>query len=474
MKRVLILGGGPCGCAAAWELARLGIPCVIVEKENELGGLCRTVERDGFRFDYGGHRFISSNAELVSRMKGLLGDDFILAERTSYIVFMGQMFNYPLQLEELVKKLPLSFGIKSVASFVWERVKSKFGSSKEVVSLEDWIRSRFGNYIYQIFFKPYSQRLWGKPPSEVSGDWAGQRISFPHLGDVILRLVGLKKKGVRTYAKSFLYPKYGIGQIFKRLGEELKRLGVDVRLNSEVERVHLAGRRVVSVDVKAGNSIESVEADYIVSTIPLDVLINSFSPENSELKNLASRLRFRSLRFLDVMLDTEELGPATWYYIAGSGYMTTRVQEPKKRSPYMAPGGKTSVMLEIACWEGDDIWSMDEKRLFELGVDELERIGFNVANKVLGYFTKYAKNAYPVYPLDYRNLMKSIFSKLDGIENLICLGRQGTFRYLFMDTVMETGILAARMIAKGEVNKPALRAFKSDSELIEVKSIIDS
>lgn len=474
MKKVLILGGGPCGCAVAWELARLGIPCVIVEKENELGGLCRTVERNGFRFDYGGHRFISSNVELVNRMKGLLGDDFLLAERISYIVFMGQMFGYPLQLEELVKKLPLSFGIKSVASFGWERIIKKFGAQREIVSLEDWIRSRFGDYIYRIFFKPYSERLWGKPPSEVSGDWAGQRISFPGLGDVILRLVGLKKKGVRTYAKSFLYPKYGIGQIFKRLGDELKRLGVDVRLNSTVERVHLADDRIVSVDVKTGDNLESVEADYIVSTIPLDIFIRSFAPENSELKNLAGRLQFRSLRFLDVMLDAEKLGPATWYYVAGAGYKTTRVQEPKKRSQYMAPDGKTSVMLEIACWEGDEIWNMDEKKLFELGMEELERIGFKVSGKVLGYFTKYAKNAYPVYPLDYKSLTKSVFSRLDGIENLVCLGRQGTFRYLFMDTVMETGIAAARMIAKGEVNKPALRSFRSESELIEVKSIVES
>src|SRR3954468_13154844 len=225
MMRVAILGGGACGTTAAWHLARAGVDVTVLEREPRVGGLCGTEERDGFRFDFGGHRFISKSRALEQLVRELVGDDLLLRTRSSAVLHGGRRYRYPRELDDVVRNAGFVDGGRALASYA----RQKLTARRADVSFEDWVVQRFGRRLYDAFFGPYTHKLWGIPPTEISSDWAAQRISLPSLGDVLLRLLGLRQGGARTYAKHYLYPRRGIGQLFTRMAQEITALGGQIR-----------------------------------------------------------------------------------------------------------------------------------------------------------------------------------------------------------------------------------------------------
>ena len=221
---IVILGGGACGMMAAWELCARGAQVTVLERERRPGGLCGTIEDGGFHFDLGGHRVISQNRELVARLEALLGDEFLRRVRSSVILNRGEQFRYPLQAGELLRKVPLTEAAAVWASYSREALRRRLRPEADA-SFEDWVVHRFGRALYDRFFGPYTEKLWGIAPTEISSDWAAQRISLLDLTDVLLRLLGLRQGGARTYAKRYLYPRRGIGQLFTRMAEEITALG---------------------------------------------------------------------------------------------------------------------------------------------------------------------------------------------------------------------------------------------------------
>lgn len=453
MENVVILGGGACGLSAAWELSRSGKNVVVIEADSSLGGLCKTIRYKGFNFDMGGHRLISKNDGLLNKISELMGDELLVSERKSAIRLNGREFQYPLFAGDILKQTDMRFITGCLMDYAFQTIYKRIRHRPDD-SLEDWIVNRFGNTLYDTFFKDYTNKLWGIPSSKLSSDWAAERISLFNLWDVVLRLCGLGKNTPRTYTRTFFYPKYGIGQIFEYIGEEVKKNGGDIILNATFKRLLLEEDSVKGIIYSINGKDEIIYCDWVISTIPITDLFSSFYKREAyqEFKGTLRSLRYRSLRFLNILIDKPEIAKNTWTYIPDGKYIMTRIQEPKKRSPHNAPDGKTSLILEIPCFYNDKVWNMSDDLLFKRCIDDLLELGIDIKGKVIDYFFTREKHAYPIYQLGYKLHLKKLFSSIDGIDNILIRGRNGLFRYAFMDRAMEMGFEAA-MIVQGRKNK---------------------
>lgn len=447
METVVVLGGGPCGLSAAWELSRGGKDVVIIEAQSSPGGLCKTIRYNGFNFDLGGHRFISENGELINKIKVLMGDDLLVSERISAIRLNGREFQYPLSAVDILKQTDMIFLSRCLVDYVYQTLYKKLRDSPET-SFEDWVISRFGRKLYVTFFKDYTRKLWGIPPDKLSSDWAAERISLLDLWDVVLRLCGLGRNTPRAYTRKFFYPKQGIGQIFEFVAREIKKNGGSIILNARFKKLLLKRDRVKSVIYELNGKDEIINCDWVISTIPVTDLLNQPDREgkDQDVSTAIRSLKYRSLRFLNILVDKPEIGKNTWTYIPDGKYIMTRIQEPKKRSPYNAPDGKSSLMLEIPCFHNDEIWNIQDDLLFKRCIDDLFKLGIDIKDKVIDYFYTRERHAYPIYQLDYKHHLNNLLSWIDCIENIHTCGRNGLFKYLFMDRAMETGFEAAEIV----------------------------
>ena len=447
METVVILGGGPCGLSAAWELSRTGKNVVVVEAQSALGGLCKTIRHRGFNFDLGGHRFISRNDDLINKVKVLMGDDLLVSERISAIRLNGREFQYPLSACDILKQTDIIFLTRCLVDYVYQALYKKLRDSPDT-SFEDWVINRFGRKLYVTFFKDYTHILWGIPSNKLSSDWAAERISLLNLWDVALRLCGLGREAPRTYTKEYFYPKQGIGQIFEYIAREIKQNGGNIIINARFKKLLLEGDRVKGVIYESNGKGQVINCDWVVSTIPITELIckPGRGAGYKEVSSAARSLRFRSLRFLNILIDKPEIGRNTWTYIPDGKYIMTRIQEPNKRSPYNTPDGKTSLMLEIPCSYKDEVWNMQDDLLFKRCIEDLLKLGIDIKDRVIDYFYTAERHAYPIYQLDYKLHLKKLFSWIDAIYNIHTCGRNGLFKYIFMDRAMEMGFEAASIV----------------------------
>ena len=311
-----------------------------------------------------------------------------------------------------------------------------------------------------IFLVHILKNYGGVKPESLSADWAGQRISLIDLKDVIKKLLFKNKKTARTYAISYRYPRYGFGGLPKKMAEKFISLGGEIIVNEAVESFTYEDNKIKSV-----HTLSSVyEAKEIISTMPLNEMSKKLGHE--------SGLKFRSLRFLCIGLDIEDFSPHTWQYVSDYDLLPTRIQEPKRRSPSMSPKGKSSIMLEIPCNKNDEIWNMDEKELLQIVLKDLKRLKFEIEDKIVDHFSFSTEHAYTLMDIDYNEKRDNTISYLNNYENLIMAGRQGTFRYIFLDTAMETGLMAAQKILNnGSHTKEKIYNHRNEKTVIETKSV---
>jgi protoporphyrinogen oxidase len=468
--RVVVLGGGACGTSAAWHLARAGVDVTVLEREARIGGLCGTEERDGFRFDFGGHRFLSKSRALHALVRELVGNDLLLRTRSSAVLHRGRRYRYPLELDDVVRNAGFVDGGRALLS--WGRQRLRRGGDD--LSFEDWVVRRFGRTLYDAFFGPYTHKLWGLAPTQISADWAAQRISLPSLGDVALRLCGLRHGGARTYARRYLYPRHGIGQIFERMAAVAEGHGARFRLGARVTGLERNSYgRVRAVRFAAAGGDEELTCDAVISTVALPLVARMLGGAAlpALVARAAGRLRFRAIRLVHLLLDRPEVTPHTWLYVSEPRYCIARIQEPRRRSPEMAPAGRTSLMLEIPCDIGDAIWCAPSAALTERCLDELRALGFpDLRRDLLGHFCSFVEEGYPIYHLDYRRERARVLDWCRATPNLVSVGRQGAFRYVFMDTAMEMGLAAAELLlGRAGVELPS--ELGGDSGLIESRAL---
>lgn len=470
---VIVLGGGPAGLGAAWEVASGGARVLVVERDDATGGLCRTHERDGFRFDMGGHRFITADRDLLDRVVRLAGDDLLLAERTSEVALLGRRFRYPLELGNLLKNLPPRLAVKALASWARARVVPRRGPP---ATFEDWAVERFGRVLFDLFIGPYTAKVWGEPPGQLSTEWAAQRISLLDLGEAIRhllpRLFGRQEEATpRTHARTFLYPRLGMGQLFDRIRDEAQRRGATVLHRARATSFERTGQRVTRVMLETPDGPASARADWVLSTIPLPaVLPLALGDEGAA---LAAPFVFRPVRFLDVALARATALPTTWCYVGDEKLAAGRLQEPRRRSAHMAPAGATSLMIEVPHAPGDALDRASDDELLRRMRDELRPL-VDLDRDVRFAFSVRAPEAYPVHLRGTEHARAAALAALGRVSNLRTFGRQGAFRFIFSDAALRMGIDAAAGVLSGTPPpNEELARVQSARTLVEVESVVD-
>jgi protoporphyrinogen oxidase len=486
---VVVLGAGPSGLACALELARAGRAVVVLEREALAGGLCATHEQEGYRFDLGGHRLVSDNAALSRDLRSLMGGELLERERRSVVLHEGRSFRYPLDAIDLLRSLGPRANLEALAGYARSHLGQQLYPSPDQ-TFEQWVSARFGRPLYDRFFGPYTEKLWGIPPATISADWAAQRIGLLHLGDAALRLLGLRRTPLRTYARRYLYPRLGMGQLFARLAAEIERLGGRVRLGATVTGLDLDGSRVVRVRTQVEGREEEIPCASVYGTLALPTLCRMLGPRPhdrgadrqpaagvipdtlpDDLGRSAEALKFRAIRFVNLLLRRPSVSPNTWMYVADPRYRIARIQEPRHRSPDMAPPGHTSLMLEMPCTVGDRTWTQPTPALVDETLVELESLGFPVRSDLAGSFSVRVEHGYPIYHLGYQADRRRLLAHVAAFENVLTGGRQGLFRYVFLDAAMEMGQLAARQLLAGKPDQSAIDALRQERTLIEARSL---
>jgi protoporphyrinogen oxidase len=444
-QTTIVLGGGPAGLTAGYLLGKAGREVVVLEAEDQVGGLAKTVEVDGYRFDLGGHRFFTKSVEVDTLWHEVLGEEFLLRPRMSRIFWNNRYLDYPLRGPDVIKKL----GPVELARCMASYLRAAARRNKVDNSLEDWVSNRFGRRLFELFFKTYNEKVWGVPASEIRAEWAAQRIKgLSFFSAAKAAFFGNKGNKVKSLISEFNYPRFGPGQMWDAMTDAIEEQGGEVRLESPVDRLELAGNRVVEVSA-AG--VTYTLPDSIISSLPLRNMVEMISPPPpQEVLDAARGLRYRDFLTVALVVDGEDLFPDNWIYIHEPSVQVGRIQNYRSWSPWMVPDpDKACVGLEYFCFAGDELWTMDDDALVDLASRELEQLGLAPRSKVERGFATRVPKAYPIYDADYAERVAVVRSWLDGIENLQQVGRNGLHRYNNSDHSMLTAMRAVDNLVAG-------------------------
>src|SRR5215470_2849712 len=427
MPAAVIIGAGPAGLTAAYELGKLGVRSTLLEADEQVGGLSRTVEYRGYRFDIGGHRFFSKVPLINSLWHEILGEDFLRRPRLSRIHYRGHFFDYPLKpLNALAGLGPLEALLVCLSY-----AKARFRPSTEETSFEQWVSNRFGYRLYEIFFKTYTEKVWGIPCSEISVDWAAQRIKNLSLSEALRNALlnrSHAKDGmiITTLIDEFHYPRFGPGMMWDRCAELVAAAGSPTLRGVRVERIRHRHGRVESVSGRtlAGELIE-FSGEHFISTMPIRDLIDALDPSPPDaILRAARRLRYRDYQTVVLIVKREDVFPDNWIYVHSPEVKLGRIQNYKNWSPYMvADASRTSLGLEYFLWDEDAEWTWPRERLIELGTRDCTQIGLIDPREVEDGTVVRMPKAYPVYDQVYHDNLATIRHYVSSLTNLQLIGR---------------------------------------------------
>jgi protoporphyrinogen oxidase len=460
-KHVVIMGAGPAGLTAAYELMKHDVPVTVVESDaRQVGGLAKTVEHNGYRFDIGGHRFFSKNQEVEDLWTEILGDEMLTRGRLSRIYYRGRFFAYPIKAVNALWNLGPVEATRCLASYLWARIHPV----RDPKTLEDWVRNQFGWRLFSIFFKTYTEKVWGISTRELSADWAAQRIKSLDLWVVIRTALQPHRKAkgrgeiVTTLIDRFRYPRHGPGQMWERVAEIAEEHGHPVLLGRSVSAISHDRGEVTSVTTTdATGHSQTFGGSHFISSIPIRELVARLDPPApATVRQAAESLGYRDFISIALMIDRADVFPDNWIYIHDPGVRVGRIQNFKNWSPDMVPDqSKTCLGLEYFCFEGDGLWTTRDPDLIELAKEEMERLGICAATEVFDGVVVRQRKAYPVYDDDYQahvNVVREYLAR--ALPNLYLAGRNGMHKYNNQDHSMMTALLVARRITTGSTLDP--------------------
>lgn len=453
---ILILGAGPAGLACAMELSRKGYKATVVERDDQIGGLAKTLTiREGehvFLTDIGPHRFFSKNQYLYDFIEDLLHEEWRKVPRLTRQYIDGKFFDYPVNFKQVVKNLGFWKSTRIGIDYFLARLR--YGLlRKPLRTFEDYVVANFGRALAEFSMINYSEKIWGIPCSDIHPDWAKQRISGLNLWSVFKNAIGLGRKGKgspKSLVDEFYYPQFGTGRIYEQIASHLRADGTQIAVQSEPLAVRHDGKRITEVDIRTPDGVQTVRPERVVESVPITRFLELLDPPPpAAVLDAAKQLKWRAQVYLFLTLDKDQVTQDNWIYFPSKDIPFGRTSEMKNFSADMCPPGKTSFFIEFFAFETDAIWSMTKEQVFEMVLPYFERFGFFTRQDVRNVYLLKRSHVYPVYDSHYDQRLGLIKKYLDGIENLVYVGRPGRFKYTNQDHSLEMGIVASRIILEG-------------------------
>ncbi len=451
---VVVLGAGPAGLATGHELAANGVAVTVLERNGYVGGLCRTVHENGYRFDLGGHRWFTKNEDLNVWFRRLMEGELVMVERISRIYYDGKYYMYPVAIGDVIKNAGPVTIVKAGFAFLWATIRYA-ALNKPIRNMKDAYTAQFGSVLYEMFFRRYTEKVWGKPCEELSSDWVAQRSKGLSIWTVAREALSQRKSQVQSLIEEFMYPRDGYMRIPERMAEDLLKAGQRVLLNSPVRSIVVHGPNDIEVNYSTPEGERSIRANHVVSTIPLSLLAQNITPRADDSVLQAARsLAFRDLITVNLQLRKKQVSRDTWLYVQDESIIFGRLHEPKNWSKAMVPDAEhTSLVLECFCTAGDSLWALSDDDVAKMCVRDLsEKLRFIDPSEVEGWNVVRTRFAYPVYDLQYSGKLAQINGYLGRFPGLHIVGRTGTFRYNNADHSIEMGLLLARKILGFDVD----------------------
>jgi len=437
---IAVLGAGPAGLTAGWQLAERGLPVVVLEKADLVGGLGKTITVNGYRVDYGPHTFHMRDTPESRRIRRELtpffGEQPRVLSRGTRILLGGKYYTYPLRISELLAGVKPALAARIIWDYLRANATLRFQPPTKDSSFEEWGIKNLGRTLYDLCFGIYSRKVWGLPTSQISSRQA-QRVAKLNLTDVILRTLGLKVDPA-TYFTNYLYPRGGIGLLYERMAQRLTSLGGHLLLNAPVHRLIRRGNQIERIVYTTAGQERELACRGVVSTLPLPLIVRCFEPPlDQAVIEAASRLRYRGVQFCYLLVNRDRITTYHWCYLLDAFYRCNRVSEQKNVSEEMLPNGKTVLLFELSCTKGDAVWSASEQELYEIVLADLRHAGLMDPAAIEGFFTRRVEYAYPVFELHFEDHLFPVLEALHGMENFVSLGRHG----LFLNNSMDDNVL---------------------------------
>lgn len=438
-----VIGAGPAGLTAAFVLARAGLPVTVYEASGQVGGLARSFELWGQTVDVGPHRFFSTDTRVNRLWLDVVGDDYTMVNRLTRIFYNSRFFHYPIQPVDALRNLGAGTAALCVASYL----RQKVAPTPDAGTFESWVTNRFGSRLYQIFFKHYSEKLWGIPCAELDADFAAQRIKKLSLGEAIKSACGLSRVKHKTLVDEFAYPHGGTGIVYERMADRIRENGGTIRLESPIRRVVTRDGRAVGVETTDGGFHPH---DHVVSSMPLTLLVQTLDEAGAAARRAAESLRFRNTILVYLQVDGSDVFPDNWIYVHSPELRTGRVTNFRNWVPHLHNGRTETILaLELWCDVDDPLWTADDRELISIATRDFTAMRIGGPSRVIDGHVLRISRCYPVYARGYREHVAVIRSELERFAGLQVIGRYGAFKYNNQDHSILMGLLAAENVVSG-------------------------
>lgn len=428
--RIAILGAGPAGLGAAWQLAKQNkADAIVLEQKETVGGNAGSFEIAGLQVDYGSHRLHPAcEPKILNDLRGLMGEDLLERPRHGRIRLQNRWIHFPLKPQDLILRLPVSFGAGVAFDALKKFVPHKNGNGNGHETFTSVLEKGLGGTVCRDFYFPYAEKIWGLPPAELSATQARRRVSAGSLGKMARKILAVVPGFKTPGAGRFYYPRKGFGQISHSIADAARELGAKIKLNSAVRKIELGEKHLVTFETNG--KLETIEADYIWSTIPLTVLAKIVAPEApTEVLDASKQISYRAMVLIYLVLNEPQFTEFDAHYFPEAEIKLTRLSEPKNYSASLEPKDRTVLCGELPCAVGDEIWNASDDELKELVKDALEKCGLPVKSKILQVVTKRLPFAYPIYTRGYEKYFALQDEWADGIDRVLTFGRQGLFAH---------------------------------------------
>ena len=462
--KVAVIGAGPAGMTAGYELAKNNISVDVFEASSSVGGMAKTIDLWNQRVDIGPHRFFSNDTRINKLWLEVAGNDYEMVDRLTRIYYNKKFFHYPIKAMDALKNL----GIGEALNCVWHYGIEQISPTKDISTFEGWVTNRFGKRLYQVFFKTYTEKLWGIPCNVLDADFAAQRIKKFSLGEAMKNAIFGNSGKHKTLVDQFAYPHGGTGIIYERMASYVKKKESNVFLNTPVKRVITKEGKACAIELVDGTI---KEYDHIITSMPFNAMVSRLPEVPENIKEAATKLKFRNTIIVYLNVQAKDLFPDNWLYVHSSDLRMGRLTNFRNWVPQINKEQQSTICaLEYWCYDEDEFWSWDNEKLIALAKEELQKTGLSGNAKISDGFVYRIPKCYPVYETGYKEDLKPIENYLSSIKNLHVIGRYGAFKYNNQDHSILMGLLAVENILKD--TKHNLWDINTDYDNYQESSII--